>query len=289
MIPTASTPIKHPYYSTTTLCPFCSRLLPGEVFGRDKSVYLSRECPEHGSIEALICSDINWFEGLKRFDVAPVKPAHPQQPVRLGCPLDCGLCASHRQVAGTIAIEISNRCNANCPVCLGDNRGGFEMSVEEIRALVEDAIHDQGQIGVLTLSGGEPTIHPQFFDILSMLDRPEIGRINLNSNGLRMVQEAGFVDRLRHHPKVYVSLHYDGQNAEQIRGTRPELQEQALDFAALGILLLFDQMERQLECGGRGHPLLQVVKLDARGAIGRWSWGRGSGEGHHSYRNITVR
>jgi len=67
------------------------------------------------------------------------------------------------------------------------------------------------------------------------------------------------------------------------------LQEQALDFAALGILLLFDQMERQLERGGRGHPLLQVVKLDARGAIGSWGWGRGSGEGHHTYRNLTVR
>jgi hypothetical protein len=67
------------------------------------------------------------------------------------------------------------------------------------------------------------------------------------------------------------------------------LQEQALDFAALGILLLFDQMERQSECGGRGHPLLQVVKLDARGAIRRWSWGGGSGECYHTYRNITVR
>jgi hypothetical protein len=46
------------------------------------------------------------------------------------------------------------------------------------------------------------------------------------------------------------------------------LQEQALDLAALGILLLFDQMERQLQGGRRGHPLLQVVKLEARGAIG---------------------
>jgi uncharacterized radical SAM superfamily Fe-S cluster-containing enzyme len=265
MIPTAFTPIKHPYYSTTTLCPFCSRLLPGEVFGRDKSVYLSRECPEHGPIEALVCSDREWFEGLKRFDVAPIKPAHPQQPVRLGCPLDCGLCASHRQVAGTVAIEISNRCNANCPVCLGDNRGTFEMSVEEIRAEVEDAIRDQGQIGVLTLSGGEPTIHPQFFDILSMLDRPEIGRINLNSNGLRMVQEPGFVDRLRQHPKVYVSLHFDGRNAEQIRATKPEMQEQALDRlcdAGIGVVPLIlgvrDINDREL--GALVPALLQRSK-----------------------------
>jgi uncharacterized radical SAM superfamily Fe-S cluster-containing enzyme len=102
------------------------------------------------------------------------------------------------------------------------------MSVAEIRELVEGAIRDQGQIGVLTLSGGEPTIHPQFFEILSLLDRPEIGRINLNSNGLRMVQDTKFVEQLRKHPKVYVSLHFDGRNAEQIRGTKPEIQEQAL-------------------------------------------------------------
>ena len=62
-----------------------------------------------------------------------------------------------------MAIEISNQCNANCPVCLGDNRSTFEMSLEEIRGLVEQAIRDQEHIGVLTVSGGEPTIHPQFF------------------------------------------------------------------------------------------------------------------------------
>ncbi|HKW27791.1 MAG TPA: radical SAM protein [Verrucomicrobiae bacterium] len=236
MILTTTASAKRRYYDTTTLCPFCSRLLPGEVFGRGQGVYLARECPEHGRIEGLVCSDSKWFEGLKRFDVTPIKPAHPQRPVNQGCPLDCGLCTAHRQVAGTVAIEISNRCNANCPVCLGDNRGTFEMTVAEIRELVEGAIQSQGRIGVLTLSGGEPTIHPQFFDILTMLDRPEIGRINLNSNGLRMVQDSKFVDRLRQHPKVYVSLHFDGRNAEQIRGNKPQLQEQALNrLCAAGI------------------------------------------------------
>ena len=238
-----STSTKHTYYNTTTLCPVCSRLLPGEVFGQDGAVYLSRSCPEHGEIKALVCADINWFESLKRFDVEPIKPSHPQYPAKQGCPLDCGLCTAHRQVAGTVAIEISNKCNADCPVCLGDNRSTFEMPLEEIQSLVEGTIRDQGQIGVITLSGGEPTIHPQFFEILSMLDRPEIGRINLNSNGIRIAREPEFVQQLKRHPKVYVSLHFDGNNAETIRGIKPRLQQEALrrmceaDIAVVPLIL----------------------------------------------------
>jgi uncharacterized radical SAM superfamily Fe-S cluster-containing enzyme len=254
MTSTAPTSLKRRYYGTTTLCPFCSRLLPGEVFGRNGAVYLSRACPEHGELEGLVCSDITWFEGLQRFDVTPIKPAHPRQPVREGCPLDCGLCTAHRQVAGTTAIEISNRCNANCPVCLGDNQGTFEMSLEEISSLVDQAIKEQGHIGVLTLSGGEPTIHPEFFEILSLLDRPEIGRINLNSNGLRMAREPDFVKRLRQHSKVYVSLHFDGQGAETIRGIKPKLQQQAL--------------ERLCEAGVSVVPLILGVRDINDGELG---------------------
>ncbi len=262
MMSAHSASAKRSYYSTTTLCPFCSRLLPGEVFGQDGAVYLSRSCPEHGDIEALVCSDTRWFEGLQRFDVTPIKPSCAQQPVREGCPLDCGLCAAHRQVAGTVAIEISNRCNANCPVCLGDNQSTFEMTLEEVRSLVEAAIQDQGHIGVLTLSGGEPTIHPRFFELLAMLDRPEIGRINLNSNGLRIAQEPEFVAQLRQHPKLYVSLHFDGQGAESIRGIKPDLQEQALDrLCEAGIpavpLILGVRGINDQELGGLVPALLQ--------------------------------
>ena len=62
-----------------------------------------------------------------------------------------------------------------------------------------------------------------------------------------------------------------------------------MDLAALGILLLFDPMERQLQCGRRGQPLLQVVKLEVCGAIGMWRWERVSGKGHITYGSITVR
>ena len=205
------------------------KLLPGEVFSRDRAVYLSRTCPEHGEVEALVCSDVTWFDRLPKFDAKPDRPTKTQHKKVHGCPLDCGLCPGHRQIAGTAAIEISNRCNANCPVCLGDNQNTFDMPVEEVKSLVDAAIADQGSLGVLTLSGGEPTIHPHFFDILSVLNRPEIGRINLNTNGLLINSDDAFLNRLKQQPKLYVSLHFDGKNSEKIRGTAPHLQERALD------------------------------------------------------------
>jgi hypothetical protein len=85
----------------------------------------------------------------------------------------------------------------------------------------------------------------------------------------------------------------DGQSRSGIAGATEldmRLQEESLDLAALRILLLLDQMERQLKRGRRGHPPLQIVELEARGAIGMWrSRARGSGKRHNTYGTLTVR
>jgi 7,8-dihydro-6-hydroxymethylpterin dimethyltransferase len=217
------------YYTTTTLCPTCEKLLPGKVEALDDGVFVTRTCPEHGRFEGLVCSDLEWFDSLPRFDVPPTRPVHARRATTKGCPADCGLCPAHRQSAGTTAIEISNRCNASCPVCLADNRGTFELSPAEVRAIVDGAIRDQGRVDVVTLSGGEPTIHPRLAEILRELDRPEINRIALNSNGLRLAEDDRLLDELARHSKLYVTLHYDGPNAARLRGTSFEVQQRALE------------------------------------------------------------
>ncbi|HEY3359148.1 MAG TPA: radical SAM protein [Polyangia bacterium] len=216
------------YYRMTTMCPHCGQLMPGEVRRQDGGVFVTRTCPTHGPIDALVCSDVAWYEGLARFDVPPVKPARPRTEADKGCPEDCGLCPAHRQSAGTTAIEISNRCNASCPVCLADNQGTFELSPAEVSAIVDRAVAAQGRLDVVTLSGGEPTIHPRFFEILDVLTRPEVGRIAVNSNGRRIAEDDDFVRGLAR-PNVYVSLHYDGAGAPAIRGVDFALQRRALE------------------------------------------------------------
>ncbi|MBI2900005.1 MAG: radical SAM protein [Planctomycetes bacterium] len=226
MLPTA--PAKT-YYETVSMCPACAATVPGRVVGRPAGVFVARECPDHGPFEGIVCSDVAWFEGLARFDVEPVKPVRPPGRTARGCPEDCGLCPAHRQIAGTAAIEISNRCNADCPVCLADNRRTFELSPEQVRSMIDAFLRTQETVDAVAVSGGEPTIHPRIFDILRVLDRPEIGRILLNSNGVRIANDDGFLDELARHRNVYVSLHFDGAGARRLRGTGAEVQERALE------------------------------------------------------------
>jgi 7,8-dihydro-6-hydroxymethylpterin dimethyltransferase len=217
------------YYTTTSMCPECARLLPAEVCAMDGGVFVARECPEHGPALGLACSDVAWFESLPRFDVEPARPASHQRETDLGCPSDCGLCPSHRQSAGTAAIEISNRCNASCPVCLADNQATFELSPEEVSLLADSLLARQGSVDAFVLSGGEPSIHPRLPEILRVLERPGVSRIVMNSNGLRIAEDDGFLDELARHPNLYVCLHQDGPGASAIRGISPAVQDRALE------------------------------------------------------------
>lgn len=220
---------EHVYYQTRSLCPTCEKLVPAKVFSRDGAVYIGKTCQEHGHAEGLVCSDVAWFEDLDQFDVEPIRPKVAFASVKKGCPDDCGLCESHRQIAGTATIEISNKCNANCPICLADNKATFEITPAEVGKMIDDLLLVQDAVHTVTLSGGEPTIHPKLFEILDTLQRPEVERIAINSNGIRICNDDAFLDRLATYNNIYITLHFDGTQSKLIRGIEHEYQAKALD------------------------------------------------------------
>lgn len=217
------------YYDTRSLCPSCLKLVPGRVEAQDGGVFVTRSCPEHGEFSGLTCSDIEWYERLPMFNVDGIRPASPQRPVAKGCPDDCGLCAAHRQIAGTAAVELSNTCDNHCPACLADNRETFQLTVTDVEHALEQVLRSQPRVDVFTLSGGEPCIHPQLFEMIKVLQRPEVGRIAINSNGLRIAQDDAFVQQLAAQDNVYICLHHDGHGAQQLRGVPFSTQQRALE------------------------------------------------------------
>ena len=208
---------------TQSLCPRCKRLVDADVIRRDDRIIMVKRCPKHGVFEALTCSDADWYEWSRRFQRAGRPPVHRATESELGCPYDCGFCPEHEQHACVTLFEITQACNLECPACFAASPHGSHSSLEEIDAML-DAVNlaEGGPADVVMLSGGEPTIHPQFEDIVGRISASgRVKHLMVNSNGIRFAREPSLCDLLaKNDVKVY--LQFDGLQSgsiEMLRGS----------------------------------------------------------------------
>ena len=66
----------------------------------------------------------------------------------------------------------------------------------------------EGVLDTVNLSGGEPTMHPQFLDFLDLARRVEISRVSISTNDLRVAADLDFCRELALRG-VYVNLQLD--------------------------------------------------------------------------------
>ena len=77
----------------------------------------------------------------------------------------------------------------------GPHRPGYR-DLATIERMLDAVVKTEGEPDVVQLSGGEPTLHPQFFEVLDAARRRPIRHLMLNTNGLRIAREPDFVRRL---------------------------------------------------------------------------------------------
>ncbi len=188
------------YYDVVvSICSTCLRKVEGKLVFQDGNVLLMKRCPRHGSETVLIADDVEyWRRARERFLKPAEMPQRFQTPVRFGCPYDCGLCADHEQHACLAVVELTDHCNLACPVCYassGPHRQGFR-SVETIERMLDAVVAAEGEPDVVQLSGGEPTLHPEFFRILDAAKERPIRHLMVNTNGLRIARDPDFAERL---------------------------------------------------------------------------------------------
>src|SRR5262249_35298618 len=116
-------------------------------------------------------------------------------------------------------IEIVHSCNLACPTCYANSPVGTGNEVDavplsDLQRRIRGVIERKGKIEILQLSGGEPTLHPQFFDLLRWLHaNPGIDYVLLNTNGVRIALEHQFAGQLAesfHRGKFQLYLQFDG-------------------------------------------------------------------------------
>lgn len=197
---------------TTSLCETCLRLVPAKIVGEDGKVFHQKRCREHGVQKTLIADDLAYWKSQREWLKPGDRPLAVQTRTDHGCPYDCGLCPDHEQHSCLAILEINEACNLSCPVCFADSsvqRDGHRP-LAEIERMLDVIVASEGEPDLVQLSGGEPTLHPQFFEILAMARARPIRHLMVNTNGLRIAREAGFAERLAAFmPRFEVYLQFD--------------------------------------------------------------------------------
>ena len=205
------------YDVAVSICSTCYRKVEGKIVFENGCVYMLKRCPEHGGERVLMADDVEYYRRCREVFIKPPEmPNVFNTPVRWGCPYDCGLCADHQQHSCLTLVELTDACNLRCPICYassGPARQTFR-SLAEIERMLDAVVRNEGEPDVVQLSGGEPTLHPEFFAVLDAAKRRPIKHLMVNTNGIRIAQDAAFVERLATYlPGLEIYLQFDSLNA----------------------------------------------------------------------------
>jgi len=209
---------------TKSICPECLKVLEATIFEEDNTVFIKKQCPEHGFFQDVYWSDYGQYERVKAFEYIGDGVENPRTETKLDCPYDCGLCPQHKSHTVLSIIDVTNRCNLRCPVCFataGTTSYVYEPSKEEIKGMFLNLRANRPvPVDALQFSGGEPTIREDLPDLVKMAKELGFKHVEVNTNGLRLAGSVDYCRILKEAGVSTVYLQFDGVTPDVYRFTR---------------------------------------------------------------------
>jgi 7,8-dihydro-6-hydroxymethylpterin dimethyltransferase len=207
------------YNRTQALCGTCGDKVDAAIIEKDDAVFLEKYCPAHGTTLALVSSSAAWYRDSLSFVKPMTKPLSRSVNEFSGCPDSCGLCPEHGQHTCLPVVEIMSGCDFACPICLKTWESDRLMTPDQFRSIVDRLLSCEGFVPLINLSGGEPTLHPALFELLSIAREKSILQVSISTNGNRLLRDADFRKRLREYDPL-IALQFDGFDGPAVRELR---------------------------------------------------------------------
>ncbi len=258
------------YDVAVSICSTCFQKVEGKILFEDGNVFMVKRCPQHGSEKVLIADDIDYYRRCREVFIKPAEmPMQFNTPVKWGCPYDCGLCADHEQHSCLTLLEINDHCNLECPICYAGSGPGRPQhrDLALVEKMLDAIVRNEKEPDIVQISGGEPTLHPDFFKILDMAKTRPIKHLMVNTNGIRIAQDEEFAKRLSSYmPGFEVYLQFDSFRKEALAELRGadlrSIREKALErLNRLGIsTTLVVTLKKGLNDGELGQIIEYAVQ-----------------------------
>ncbi len=217
---------------TRSVCPSCMEtgtvrsgdpgaFVDAMLVSHDGKVWLRRFCALHGETESLYEEDVELW--LSRFGWStPTLAVTPDRKDNFGGfpnGYGNGLPASHGQHTCILLLNVTDRCNFACPTCYASAEAPGTPAQQPESPTLSEILHtvdtvlerEQHKLGVVMLSGGEPTLRKDLEEIIARLAERPITRVMINTNGRRIARDDRFQRTLHDfRDRVEVYLQFDG-------------------------------------------------------------------------------
>ena len=207
---------------TESLCPECLCKIPARKTSDSGNVYLEKDCPQHGSFKTLIWrGDAASYQNWSKNSIPAVPSKSYLVDSNRGCPFDCGLCPEHMADTCNAIMEVSHRCNLNCPVCFASSTDNavYDPDMSAIRGMYQTLLDTGGPYPV-QLSGGEPTIRDDLHLIVAIGKQMGFKHIQINTNGIRIAEDIEYLQQLKDSGASVIYLQFDGVSEKTYLYTR---------------------------------------------------------------------
>ena len=183
--------------------------IKAQIIERDGEVWMVKECPIHGKYEDMMAIDakfLNWIE--QNFPGRDI-PAHNDEDLHKH-----GSSTVRYGRGSVLTVDLTNRCNMMCDPCFMDaNQVGYvhELSWDEIQEILDNAlkIKPRRQMSV-QFSGGEPTMHPRFFDAIRHARKIGYNSVQAATNGIEFAKSKEYCKQAFEAGLRYAYLQFDG-------------------------------------------------------------------------------
>jgi uncharacterized radical SAM superfamily Fe-S cluster-containing enzyme len=224
--------------TTLSLCPECLAHVMAAVYVDGEKVLIAKLCATHGASRALLENDARYYHisNKDRWGRSYASDRIVQTPAYASsCCGPSGSCASpgagdvwphdssdqRSNKTCTVLIEITDACNLACRVCYADSKGDRILSMDAFRRHLGDLLALKGSLDSVQLIGGEPTLHPQFWEMLSFLHADaRVKKIYVATNGIELEKRETARRLLPFRDKLLVLLQFDGLEAATNKALR---------------------------------------------------------------------
>ena len=97
----------------------------------------------------------------------------------------------------SINLDLTSACNFSCPFCVDSKliNAGKNMALGEVKKTI-DTLRSHGLLSVILIGGGEPTLHPDFGEIVRYVKSRGL-QIGIVTNGSRLEKVETIVEELK--------------------------------------------------------------------------------------------